>query len=106
MVDLAPKGKLSHRFDTARPTKMAEIKAILAETDNVVKRTKIIQMLKPIPMFADLHATLLKHLVEHHLQINILNSGDIVQMKDILEDMDFVYVYRGKLRVRMEHLYG
>ena len=63
-------------------------------------------MLKPIPMFADLHTSLLKYLVEQHLQIHVLNSGDAVQMKDIIEDMDFVYVYRGKLRIRMEHIYG
>jgi len=85
---------------------MADIRAIIAETDYLAKRGKIIQMLKPIPMFADLHASLLKYLIEEHLQIHVLKSGDTVQMKDMIHDMDYVYVYRGKLRVRMEHLYG
>jgi hypothetical protein len=27
-------------------------------------------------------------------------------MKDILNDIDYLYIYRGKVRVKMEHNYG
>ena len=56
---------------------MAEIKAILAETDNVVKRTKIIQMLKPIPMFADLTTSRPYHL-KHHKHVLTQKDPDLV----------------------------
>ena len=57
-------------------------------------------------MFADLHTCVLRLLVDGPLKIHILKGGESVQMKDVLEDIDFVYVYRGKVRVRMEHIYG
>jgi len=63
-------------------------------------------MLKQIAMFKDLHVTLLKFLAEKHIQVNVLDNGECVKMKDINANLDYIYVYRGKLRIKMEHVYG
>ena len=57
-------------------------------------------------MFSELHISLLKYLVENHVKISVLDNGELVRMRDIIKDMDYVYVYRGQARIKMEHIYG
>jgi len=63
-------------------------------------------MLKQIEMFKEMHISVLTYFCTNCVKVNILNNGDLVKMKNIISDMDYIYVYRGKIRIKIEHNFG
>ena len=57
-------------------------------------------------MFKEMHISILTYFAQKCVKIKILNTGDAVEMKNMVSDMDYIYVYRGKIRIKIEHSFG